>query len=394
MKKACHYFLILILCQFGNAQSKWLYSFNACSEEEQNKLAPNLQFTAVPLCDCGLEKEALELTNQSVSLPVELDTFFFSDFSLGFSVLLEPGSGNLDILSKMNVCNADTSMSVLYQSKDSTFVCSFQQGFDKIVQLVGKADLSRCWQEIMIVRSNGQFRLFINGHLKDEAFTGFIVRLNNKRPLRFNASPCAFVSRSKGFLDHLLFFNYALNSTQVQDEYILQDEVLTPDTLIFLGASFVLRGKSDCATQISWQPSTGLSSSQILNPIASPTQEIRYRLDIQNRFCHASDDVLIKVIDTSKSDCNLLSVPTAFTPNGDNINDLFGISNNYLVEKLHYFDIIDRNGGLMVRLNQANDQWDGTWKGSKLNPGTYYYKISYTCKAREYKKQGSFFLLR
>ncbi len=394
MRIAIIYFFILLNSQFAGAQTKWLYTFNSCSEEEQNKLAPALQFSAVPLCDCGLENDALELNNQSVSLPLELDTFFFSDFSLGFSVLLEPGSGNLDLLSKMNVCNADTSMSVIYQSKDSTFVCSFQQGFDKIVQLVGKADPSRCWQEVMLVRSNGQFRLFINGKLKDESFSGFIVRLNNKRPVRFNASPCSFVSRSKGFLDHLLFFNYALNSTQVLDEYQQQDEILTPDTLIFLGASFVLRAKADCANQVSWQPSTGLSSNQILNPIASPVQETRYRIEIQNRFCRANDEILIKVIDTSKSDCNLLSLPTAFTPNGDNLNDLFGISNSYLVEKLEYLDIIDRNGGLMVRLNQASDQWDGSWKGSKLNPGTYYYRVSYTCKGKEYQKQGSFFLLR
>ncbi|MGB5026315.1 MAG: T9SS type B sorting domain-containing protein, partial [Saprospiraceae bacterium] len=92
--------------------------------------------------------------------------------------------------------------------------------------------------------------------------------------------------------------------------------------------------------------------------------------------------------------CSQLRLPTAFSPNNDQINDVFFISNNYIIETLHYFDIIDRNGSLMVRYQDPKSQWDGSWNGKELTPGTYYYRISYSCKNEDYKVKGSFFLLK
>lgn len=390
------YLFIVILPIFSYAQGKqrWVYDFDQCSLAEQNLLSPDISSNINPNCVCGLEQEGIELNNQSLSFPVDLDTAFYGDFSLGFSVMIEPGTGNLDLFSKMSICNADTAMSIIYQSNDSSFVCSFQQGFDKIVQLVGKADPNSCWQQVMIVRSAGLFRLFINGEVKHEIGTGFVVRLNNKQPLRMNASPCLFVNRTRGILDQFILSNFAFNSTEVRNELIIQDEILTQDTLIFKGASFLLRAKADCANAVNWSPASGLSSTIVLNPNASPTSETRYKLQIQNRFCMAEDEVLVKVIDTSLSDCSQLRLPTAFSPNDDRINDVFFISNNYLIEKLHYFDILDRNGALITRMTNPKDSWDGNWNGQRLNPGSFYYRIAYNCKGQDYKLKGSFFLMR
>ena len=128
--------------------------------------------------------------------------------------------------------------------------------------------------------------------------------------------------------------------------------------------------------------------------MATPIKETRYVLKMQNVFCLATDTVLVRVVDTAKSDCNLLNLPTAFTPNDDQLNDRFYISNNYLIQTLQYFDILDRNGGIIYQINSPNDSWDGNWNGDQLNTGTYYYRIAYTCKGNIYKKTGSVFLLR
>jgi gliding motility-associated-like protein len=202
------------------------------------------------------------------------------------------------------------------------------------------------------------------------------------------------VSRIKARLDQILLANYSMIASEVQSEYIPQDEIITQDTLIFAGSNFKLRAKSDCATRIQWTPATGLSNSFILQPDASPLQHTRYYLKTEQAFCKTEDSVLVKVIDTSAIDCEALKLPTAFTPNQDGINDVFFISNNYIIEKLSFFDIYDRNGSLMVRFTNPQDSWDGSWNGSILQPGTYYYRILYSCKDKDYSIKGSFFLLR
>ena len=143
-----------------------------------------------------------------------------------------------------------------------------------------------------------------------------------------------------------------------------------------------------------WNPGTSLSSTNILNPIASPKQQTKYFLRIDNANCKAEDSILIKVIDTSVTNCADLKLPTAFSPNQDQLNDRLFISNNYIIEKLSYFDIMDRNGSLIVRFTDPKESWDGSWNGTELTPGSYYYRIAYTCKEKEYKIKGSFFLMR
>lgn len=387
--------LILIpLLGFAQERKKLLFNFENCNLQEQNQFVTPLQLSTQASCVCGLENESLDLNNQTIELMVENDTMFYSDFTIGFSIQLQPGFGTIDILSKMKSCNADTSLSIIYEYDDSTFVCSFQQGFDKIVQLVGKADPSSCWQQLAVTRSSGQLRFFINGVLKDVKNNSFILRLNNKQNLKFNASPCIFASKAKGIIDQIYVANYAMNSSEVNSEYITQDQILTNDTLIFLGGSVQLRALANCATSVLWQPSTGLTSTNIENPIASPQQDQLYIFKIQNQFCAATDTVLIRVIDTSKTDCSQLRLPTAFSPNDDQLNDRFFISNNYLIESLQYFDIFDRNGGVVHKITNATDSWDGNWNGNKLNPGTFFYRIAYTCKGQSYKTKGSVFLLR
>jgi gliding motility-associated-like protein len=372
---------------------KYYYDFNQCKLSEKQPLIADIITANPPVCSCGLEQECIELNNQALTLPLSIDTIFHDDFSLGFAISIPPSNGNLDILSKARTCNNDTSMSIIYQAKDSLFVCYFQQGFDKIVQLSGKADPQKCWQQLMITKLGGQFRLYINGEIVDEDTRNFVVRLNSKIPIVFNQSPC-LINRINAKLDQIIIADYAMKSSEVLAEYLLQDEIITQDTLIFLGGSFDLRAKSDCAVKVQWSPVQSLSDATILNPTVTPLKQTKYYLTVTQGFCKALDSILIKVIDTSMIDCSALKLPTAFTPNDDQLNDRFFISNNYIIEKLSYFDIMDRNGGLIVRYNDPKASWDGSWNGTLLTPGTFYYRIAYTCKDKEYKTKGSFFLMR
>ncbi|MEO6851970.1 MAG: gliding motility-associated C-terminal domain-containing protein, partial [Mucilaginibacter sp.] len=68
-------------------------------------------------------------------------------------------------------------------------------------------------------------------------------------------------------------------------------------------------------------------------------------------------------------------IPNTFTPNGDNINDVWNIS------ELIYFpnclvSIYTRYGGLVYQSKGYSQPWDGTSNGKTLPVGTYYYIIN------------------
>lgn len=69
-----------------------------------------------------------------------------------------------------------------------------------------------------------------------------------------------------------------------------------------------------------------------------------------------------------------ITIPTAFTPNNDGIND------QWQIEALSGYpncmvDIFTRYGTMIFHSKGYSQPWDGTFKGNKLAPGTYYYLI-------------------
>ncbi|MEO5571062.1 MAG: gliding motility-associated C-terminal domain-containing protein [Bacteroidia bacterium] len=66
-------------------------------------------------------------------------------------------------------------------------------------------------------------------------------------------------------------------------------------------------------------------------------------------------------------------IPNSFTPNGDGLNDTFGISG----EAIQSFSlrIFNRWGDMIFETNNTTDQWNGTYKGQKVPTGSYVYKI-------------------
>lgn len=85
----------------------------------------------------------------------------------------------------------------------------------------------------------------------------------------------------------------------------------------------------------------------------------------------------------------LIHVPNVFTPNGDNVNDVFYIGTIHA--KTVYIEIFNRWGNLMTTLEKPTDVWDGGDSPS----GVYYYKYSITDFADNmYEGHGFFHLER
>jgi len=68
-----------------------------------------------------------------------------------------------------------------------------------------------------------------------------------------------------------------------------------------------------------------------------------------------------------------LAVPTAFTPNGDGLNDVLEVKGQYL--RNYTFVVVDRNGQEVFRGTQRTEAWDGTIRGHAPVLGAYAWRF-------------------
>lgn len=123
-----------------------------------------------------------------------------------------------------------------------------------------------------------------------------------------------------------------------------------------------------------WSPSTGLSCTNCPNPIASPNTTTVYTLIISSSApnCFGTDSLTVFVT----GDCPDIYVPTGFSPNGDNNNDMLFIFGGD-VKQLH-FVIYNRWGQIVFETKDQTVGWDGTHHGKLVQSGVYAYKLTVT----------------
>jgi gliding motility-associated-like protein len=96
-----------------------------------------------------------------------------------------------------------------------------------------------------------------------------------------------------------------------------------------------------------------------------------------------------------------LFVPTAFTPNGDGINDGFGAKAIFVVKhtmiprKAFMLEIYNRWGQLVFRTSDPDAEWDGTYMGQPCQDGVYAFLVKGVgYDGKLYVEEGSVSLLR
>ncbi len=137
------------------------------------------------------------------------------------------------------------------------------------------------------------------------------------------------------------------------------------------GTAVQLNGAGPAGTYL-WTPSTGLSSTTILNPLATPAVTTTYLLRITTQAgCTNTDDVKVTVIPYCLKPLN------AFSPNGDGINDKWFVTNGNCTNNIKVL-VFNRYGSKVYESNDYKNTWDGTYKGDPLPDATYYYQINFT----------------
>jgi len=151
-------------------------------------------------------------------------------------------------------------------------------------------------------------------------------------------------------------------------EYPLPDIAITPTFAeITYGAEVLL--KAEGAMTYIWSPAGSLNTRTSNEVIARPEEDTRYSVvGINDYGCRDTTYALVKV-NYNKN----IRVPSAFTPNGDGLNDLFQILGGaYTVRK---FEVYNRYAQIVYRDNGNNTGWDGRYNGKNCDAGVYYYII-------------------
>jgi len=159
------------------------------------------------------------------------------------------------------------------------------------------------------------------------------------------------------------------NSGQIEVEVLPQPKAVITgfvDTLC-KGKTIILHGEG--GNQFLW------STGSIMQDISiSPLVNSDYTLIVSNASgaTVCSDDTTISMI---VERCTFVYVPTAFTPNGDGLNDKFGPQGKFASLANFEMIIYNRWGEKVFVTSNPNDKWDGTYKGINAPMDVYTYII-------------------
>lgn len=175
--------------------------------------------------------------------------------------------------------------------------------------------------------------------------------------------------------DAITYYVYATNSYNCSTEDSMNIKVQKPfsfssgdDTTIFVGeeVSLMLRA-ADTSLLYRWNPVNDLSCNLCPEPIASPPQTTVYTASITDPFGCFMSSAVIKVNVEEEFEVH---IPNAFTPNGDQVNDLF-YAVTYGIKQLNYLRVYDRWGKVLFEGTEFKHRWDGKVANSDCPIGTY-----------------------
>ena len=184
----------------------------------------------------------------------------------------------------------------------------------------------------------------------------------------------------------------AINLSTVDVELLAN---MQGDTSIYPGNAVDLEAISNGATMFEFAPDpsyilTGDSTATVL-----PDSTTTYLVSVVNEFgCVDTAELTVQVLDFV-CDRPYLFVPNAFSPDRDNINDVFYIDGVNISEA--YYTIYNRWGEQVFESRVVGDEegWDGTFNGQLVDPDVYGIYVRIICNdGDEFYTQGNVTVIR
>jgi len=178
-------------------------------------------------------------------------------------------------------------------------------------------------------------------------------------------------------------------------------EITLPAELnIRIGDSIVLDPQinvpEEGLAQVNWSPAAGLSCADCLRPTASPETFRNYRLEVVDEYGCSGKAAMSVFVDTSTP----VYIPSAFSPNGDGVNDYFTIFSYDSVQRIKELLVFDRWGASVYRQedlvpNDPSTGWDGKINGQEAAAGIFvYYAVVEFFNGEEVILKGDVMLMR
>jgi len=187
------------------------------------------------------------------------------------------------------------------------------------------------------------------------------------------ANPTATLSESTTFVLMVADENDCENMTMQTFDVFPEPPSIAWDTIIGEGASVQLPFPYDPSTYTYiWNTTVNLSCENCANPIATPSEYIVYSVTVTDKFdCHTVTYTFEIDVFPEK-----IEIPNAFTPNGDNINDIFNFvvvdGEAEFVTTLD-FRIYNRWGEKVYDNDNPEVGWDGTYNDEAAPSEVYMY---------------------
>jgi len=397
---------LLILMVFGwigsQAQNnsdralKAYYSFDDCDAHDNTGNNSHGILESVQ-CQCGASGESLFFNGKESHVEFEgnVNNYFRANhFTVSFYFRPATSSPNTVLMSKMG-CEDNIGWIMRYGGNGSIAV-QLMGNNDVENKLNVKLKNNTCWTHLALVRKGSAIELYENGELigtDDNELRPANIEAKSKLRLGKGHCSSSLDRPFRGNIDELRIYNEPLDALQIRRLMLSVDQIMTQDTVVARGDSFIPSMSSTCSADVEWSPSHAVSDPEILKPVITvdetTTLEIRYNYG----SCVATDQLQVRVVDSDEIDCESIPMARAFTPNDDGLNDTYGITIPGAFDRLISFEIFNQWGERIFQTDQVDDPWDGTFKGQKMNPGGFLYKIRYECRNQEFVKTGEFLLL-
>jgi gliding motility-associated-like protein len=132
----------------------------------------------------------------------------------------------------------------------------------------------------------------------------------------------------------------------------------------------VILSPSHSDGSFSWINNSSLSCFNCENPIANPNSSTTYTAYLLDTYgCEVTDNVTIYVDGT-------IYVPNAFTPNNDDLNDIFYVKGKDIIE--YELFIFNRWGKLLFTSQDMNEGWNGTFRNKNCKTDVYVWRLVYS----------------
>lgn len=143
---------------------------------------------------------------------------------------------------------------------------------------------------------------------------------------------------------------------------------LPPMSFLCLGDELEINATQPFPATYLWNTGSVLPSIEVDSPGM-------YSVDVHTDCTDIHGETEVLTPDTCFG-VNSFFIPNIFSPNGDNVNDVFSIKFNSDIQ-VHALQtsIFDRWGNMVFESDAVPFEWNGEFNGRSLDPGVYVYRI-------------------